>query len=80
MLKHQHNCIDTNCRAPKTNEPPSFEYDATWGRLVLECFGIQENEYVELPVGSHNAPTIDLCKTGSLDTDDSHSRLYMLVG
>lgn len=49
-----------------------------WAKLVLEYLGIQENEYFELLVGSHDARRVDLRKMRSWDTDDGYVRLLSL--
>ncbi|KAK0452008.1 uncharacterized protein EV420DRAFT_1482347 [Desarmillaria tabescens] len=52
---------------------------------MLECFGMQESEFSELPMavtmGSYDAPRVHLCEMGSWDTDgasiDSNDLTYI---
>ncbi|PBL01838.1 hypothetical protein ARMGADRAFT_230757 [Armillaria gallica] len=69
--------MNSTYRRPRTKRPQPFEYDAILRQAgVLECFGVQESEYVELPMavsmGSYEAPRIHLCKMGSWGKDGAY--------
>ncbi len=64
-------------RRPRTKRPQPFDYDAILHQVgVLECLGVQESEYAELPMvvamGSYEVPRVHLCKMGSWDTDSAY--------
>ncbi len=51
--------MNNTYRRPRTKHPQPFDYDANLPRAgVLECFGVQEREHVQLPV----AVSMDSCR------------------
>ncbi len=69
--------MNSTYRRPRTKRPQPFEYDAILLQAgVLESFGVQEGEYVKLPMavamGSYDAPRVHLCKMGSWDTGGAY--------
>ncbi|PBK65705.1 hypothetical protein ARMSODRAFT_433248 [Armillaria solidipes] len=76
-LKLHMTLMNSTYRRPRTKRPQPFDYDAILHQAgVLECFGVQESEYAELPMavamGSYDAPRVHLCKMGSWDTDGAY--------
>ncbi len=76
-LKLHMTLMNSTYRRPRTKRPQPFDYDAILQQAgVLECFGVQESEYVEHPLavtmGSYEAPRVPLYKMGSWDTDGAY--------
>ncbi|KAK0452003.1 kinase A anchor protein [Desarmillaria tabescens] len=76
-LKLHMTLMNSTYRRPRTKRPQPFEYDGILRQAgVLECFGVQESEYAELPMavtmGSYDAPRVHLCEMGSWDTDGAY--------
>ncbi|PBL01834.1 hypothetical protein ARMGADRAFT_1071328 [Armillaria gallica] len=76
-LKLHMTLMNSTYRRPRTKRPQPFDYDAILQQAgVLECFGVQESEYAELPMavsmGSYEAPRVPLCKMGSWDTGGAY--------
>ncbi len=76
-LKLHMTLMNSTYRRPRTKRPQPFEYDTILRQAgVLESFGVQEGEYVELPMavsmGSYEAPRIHLCKMGSWGKDGAY--------
>ncbi|PBL01770.1 hypothetical protein ARMGADRAFT_227803 [Armillaria gallica] len=69
--------MNSTYRRPRTKRPQPFEYDGILLQAgMLKSFGVQEGEYVELPMaiamGSYDAPRVHLCKMGSWDTNGAY--------
>ncbi|KAK0231428.1 kinase A anchor protein, partial [Armillaria fumosa] len=76
-LKLHMTLMNSTYRRPRPKRPQSFDYDAILRQAgVLECFGVQESDYAELPLavsmGSYEAPRVHLCAMGSWDTDGAY--------
>ncbi|PBK65714.1 hypothetical protein ARMSODRAFT_433342 [Armillaria solidipes] len=71
-LKLHMTLMNSSYRRPRTKRPQPFDYDAILRQAgILECFGVQESEYAELPIAvtmrSYDALRVHLCKMGSWD-------------
>ncbi|KAK0490402.1 kinase A anchor protein [Armillaria novae-zelandiae] len=76
-LKLHMTLMNSTYRRPRTKRAQPFEYDVTLHQAgVLDCFGVQESEYTELPLavsmGSYEVPRVHLCKMGSWDKDGAY--------
>ncbi len=55
--------LNSTYRRPRTKRPQPFEYDAILRQAgVLECFGVQESEYAELPDGCFDGLVRGACE------------------
>ncbi len=63
-------------KRPRTKHPLPFEHDGILRQRVLECFGVQESEYVEslmaIVLGLYGTLRVHLCKMGSWDMDGAY--------
>ncbi|KAK0452000.1 uncharacterized protein EV420DRAFT_1645939 [Desarmillaria tabescens] len=63
-LKLHMTLMNSTYRRPRTKRPQPFEYDRILRQAGVECFGVQESDYAELPMsvtmGSYDAPRVHL--------------------
>ncbi|KAK0421669.1 hypothetical protein EV421DRAFT_850897 [Armillaria borealis] len=68
--------MNSTYKRPRTKHLQPFEYYGILRQGVLECFGVQESEYVEFPVaivmGLCDGPRVHPYKMGSWDTDGTY--------